>query len=128
MSDKEDSESKKKISALDFEKCEQRRLADIPVVISIGNQTYALAAVVLFSPLGNVAGLGHFTAAVRINNQFEVYDDLREKPYGISKTTEVCVHSLLYVLTQKWKKNIRIYFDVVCNSLCNERKKINDEK
>lgn len=84
-----------------YERSVNKPLADIPVVLSLENHRYTLAAVIIFSPPGNHAGIGHYTSAVRINNKFEVYDDLRPRTYEIDNTMEVCVHSLLYVALQK---------------------------
>lgn len=81
-----------------YEESEQMPLKDIPLVISLGDNTYLLAAAILFAPPSSVAGLGHYSAAVRINKNFEVYDDLRPRPFEIDNTTPVCIHSILYVL------------------------------
>lgn len=55
----------------------------------------------LLVPPENERGLGHYSTAVRINNVFEVFDDLKPKTYQIDKKEQVCVHSLLYVSPTK---------------------------
>lgn len=71
---------------------------DVPVSISLDNKAYSLATAIIFTPPGNEKGIGHYTAAVRFNNNFEVFDDLKPKTYKLNDTTPVCMQSLLYVL------------------------------
>lgn len=80
-----------------FEESAQRPLMDIPVVFTLADKRYSLAATILFAPPVNETGLGHYSAAVRFDNKFEVFDDLKAKTYKLNSTTPVCVHSLLYV-------------------------------
>lgn len=84
-------------NAANYESIASSSLCDIPVVISLDDNSFTLAAVILFSPPS--AGLGHFTAAIRINDKFEVFDDLRQSTYTIDNKLTVCVHSLLYTMS-----------------------------
>lgn len=80
-----------------YEKSDQKPLKDIPLIITLDGRSYLLAAVILFAPPSNVTGLGHFTTAVRINDKFEIFDDLRTNTYTVDNKLIVCIHSMLYV-------------------------------
>lgn len=82
---------------LNYEETTQWPLKEIPLMISLDDKVYTLASVILFEPPRNANGIGHYTAAVRQNNKFEVFDDLRTSTYTIDNKTEACIHSLLYV-------------------------------
>lgn len=84
-----------------YEKSEQKPLKDIPVIITLDGRSYLLAAAILFAPPSNATGLGHYIAAVRINDKFEVYDDLRPNTFTIGNDLPVCIHCLLYVSPNK---------------------------
>lgn len=89
------------INSSDYEETQLWALEDIPIVFLLQNKSYVLAAIIMFAPPANERGLGHYSAAVRINNVFEVYDDLRPKTYQINKKVKVCVHTLIYVSPPK---------------------------
>lgn len=86
--------------AQSYEKSDQKPLKDIPLIITLDGTSYLLAAAILFAPPSNVTGLGHYTAAVRINDKYEVFDDLRPNTFTIPNNVPVCIHSLLYVSPQ----------------------------
>lgn len=84
-----------------YEKSDQKPLKDIPLTITLNGASYLLAALILFAPPSTVTGLGHYTAAVRVNDRFEIFDDLRTNTYTIDNNLSVCIHSLLYVERKK---------------------------
>lgn len=87
--------------ARSYEKSDLKPLKDIPLTITLNGRLYLLAAVIIFTPPLNVTGLGHYTTAVRFNDQFEIFDDLRANTHKIDNSTTVCIHSLLYVERKK---------------------------
>lgn len=80
-----------------YENSDQKPLKNIPLIIELDGSSYLLAAAILFAPPRNVTALGHYNAAVRVNETFEIFDDLRPTTYTIDSKTEVCIHSLIYV-------------------------------
>lgn len=84
-----------------YEKSVQKPLKDIPLIITLDGRSYLLAAAILFAPPSNATGLGHYTTAVRINDKFEVYDDLRPNTFTVDNDLPVCIHCLLYVSPNK---------------------------
>lgn len=81
----------------DYQTSKLYRLKDLPLVLTLEKNNYALIAVIMFSPAECVGGMGHFVAAIRLNEKFEVFDDLRDKPYEISNNVDVYIHALLYL-------------------------------
>lgn len=72
------------------------QLKQIPTSIQLGGN-YALAASILFTPPVIPNDIGHYTAAIRFNSNWEVFDDLRNSTYTISDSTDICVHCLVYI-------------------------------
>lgn len=79
----------------------QRKLNEIPLTLNMGNRAYQLSAVILFEPPRNNVGIGHYTTAVRFNNQWELFDDLRPSTYFIHGDTDVTLHCVLYTFFRK---------------------------
>lgn len=52
--------------------------------------------VIIFQP-PTVGKIGHYIAAIKVNNLFIVYDDLRSKTYNLSANESVAIHVLFYV-------------------------------
>lgn len=80
-----------------YENSDHQPLKNIPLIIALDDSSYLLAAVILFAPPRNVTALGHYNVAVRVNETFEIFDDLRPTTYTIDSCVEVCIHSLIYV-------------------------------
>lgn len=88
-----------KIQKSDFERVVDRTLDQLPICISLNDTNYQLAAAILFEPPETV-GIGHYTAAVKFNNSWEVFDDLRPTTFSLPSSTLVNVHSILYIITK----------------------------
>lgn len=71
----------------------------MPLSITLESKSYQLSAAMLFKP-PEVAGIGHYTAAIRFNKTWEIFDDLRENIYSISADIPVTIHSVLYTVLE----------------------------
>lgn len=76
-------------------------LRRVPLDVIINGTQYLLVGAVLFQPPHDttVDSIGHYTAAIKVNQGFMVYDDMRTKTYHLKSTEEVVIHALLYVQT-----------------------------
>lgn len=74
-------------------------LCDIPKSLRAGsNQIFHLRGVVAYQGEYSTA-IGHFVGYfLRPNNQFELYDDLKDKCLGVSGKKEVRLQLLLYTV------------------------------
>lgn len=75
------------------------QLKEVPLSISLKGKIYQAAAAILFQP-PEEAGACHYTAAVRFNKSWKVYDDLRPVEYGVRDDIQVIIHTILYVISE----------------------------
>lgn len=79
----------------DFELIQDHKLKDVPTTLL--EKSYVIASVILFAPSLADGGMGHYAAAVRLNDKWEVYDDYKNEPYIMSDKDSVVIHSLFYI-------------------------------
>ncbi|XP_031621910.1 uncharacterized protein LOC116339960 [Contarinia nasturtii] len=81
----------------------QHNLDKIPLSITLGGKLYQLSAAILFDPPSVLEKdiIGHYSAAIRFNKTWELFDDLRENTFSMSGDTEVTIHSALYTILKK---------------------------
>ncbi|KAJ6639209.1 hypothetical protein Bhyg_11951 [Pseudolycoriella hygida] len=80
-----------------FEESAVFKICDVPLVLNVQNKNYVLFGIVIFNPPLLEEDIGHYIAAIRLNNRWECYDDLRTKPYPISGYTRAVIHCIFYV-------------------------------
>lgn len=73
----------------------ERKLGEIP--ISIMDNTYVLLAAFLYSGGISGADIGHYITGIKVNDKWEIYDDLKTKPEEVSPNKAVTIHALLYL-------------------------------
>lgn len=61
------------------------------------NDSYILSAAFLYSLGVSDADVGHYTTGIKVNDKWEIYDDLKQKPEEVSSNKEVTIHALLYL-------------------------------
>lgn len=83
-----------KTSTTDYEPAIKHKLSEIPIAIM--NDSYVLSAAVLFSYGVSDSDIRHYTAAIKINDKWEIYDDMKQKTEEVSNK-EVIVHAILYL-------------------------------
>lgn len=86
------------MGATDYETINETKLEDLPIKLEFGIKVYALFGVILFHPPLIQDDSGHYVAAVKLNNTWQIFDDLKSKTYNIKKTEKVVVHFLFYIL------------------------------
>jgi len=73
------------------------KLSDIPPVLSIENVIYELRGICSFT--GNISDVGHYKAYCRrLNNSWEIYDDLAVKPIPVKSETIVPCEYIYYTI------------------------------
>lgn len=73
------------------------KIKDVPLVLNIFNQKYVLFGLAVFKPPLLQGDVGHYTSAIRINNKWEMYDDLRSRPFTVSSKEKVVIHVMFYI-------------------------------
>lgn len=61
------------------------------------NDRYILLAAFLYSPGVSGADIGHYTAAIKVNDKWEIFDDLKQKSEEVSPNKAVMIHALFYL-------------------------------
>lgn len=79
----------------DYEPTIKRKFSTIP--ISIMDDSYILLAAFLYSPGVSDSDIGHYTTGIKVNDKWEIYDDLKQKAEEVSSNKEVIIHALLYL-------------------------------
>lgn len=75
---------------------------DIPETIKISDIDFVIAGAIVFIPPIVDGDIGHYVCADKINNQWEIYDDLESKsPQNKSSNASVIIHALMYVISEK---------------------------
>lgn len=85
------------LQGANYEPTPQHSLNEIPPAITLNNKQYLLSSVIIFEPPHSHLGVGHFSTAIRLNERWEVFDDLRSNPYFVSSTQKLVVHSIMYL-------------------------------
>lgn len=81
-----------------FEESAVFKIKDVPLVLSIFDQkTFYSGWFVQASYFDS--DIGHYTCAIRLNNKFEMYDDMRAKPFSVSANENAVIHCLFYIKT-----------------------------
>lgn len=73
----------------------QHNLEQVPLSVTLYGKVYQLSGAILFEPTD---GNGKYTAVVRFNRTWELYDDHRKTTYGIAGNIPVTLHTILYTL------------------------------
>lgn len=80
----------------------QYKLKDIPEIITISNKHFVIVGAIVFIPPIVDGDVGHYICADKVNNQWEIYDDLDSKsPKNKSSQANVIIHALMYVISEK---------------------------
>lgn len=61
------------------------------------NDKYILFAAFLYSLGVSAADVGHYMTGIKVNDKWEIYDDLKQKPEEVSPNKAVFIHALLYL-------------------------------
>lgn len=56
-----------------------------------------LFGLIMFKPPFLQRDIGHYTAAIRINNKWEVFDDMRSQSYSTSPNQSAVIHCIFYI-------------------------------
>ena len=65
--------------------------------MNIAGKKFVLFGAILFTPPLIPEDLGHYTAAIKLNQRWEVYDDIRNGTYEISNEETVYFSVLFYL-------------------------------
>ncbi|KAJ6648081.1 Cationic amino acid transporter 2, partial [Pseudolycoriella hygida] len=80
-----------------FEQSAVFKMNDVPMVLDISNIEYVLFGIIIFNQPFLESNTGHYSAAIRLNNRWEVYDDLRPKPYELPGNNRAVIHCVFYL-------------------------------
>lgn len=84
-----------------FETEKRYKLEDIPETINISNNSFVIVGAIVFIPPIMETDIGHYIAAVKFNNQWQIYDDYDPKSPKIkSAKSNVLIHALVYVVPE----------------------------
>lgn len=73
-------------------------MKDIPEVITILEKKYVIVGIIAFVPPIIDDDISHYVSMIKINNQWERYDDNdRKSPKIVSTKTNVIIHTLMYI-------------------------------
>lgn len=95
----------------DVEPSYYHALENVPVTIKVTKGTYVLCGAILFKPPTSSVDIGHYVvAAVKINDTWEVFDDMQSKSKLFSRSKKVIIHNLLYIqsTSNEWIKSIEL--------------------
>ncbi|KAJ6626442.1 hypothetical protein Bhyg_17974, partial [Pseudolycoriella hygida] len=67
------------------------------MVLHISNIEYVPFGIIIFNPSFLESDTGHYSAAIQLNNRWEVYDDLRPKPYELPGNNRAVIHCVCYL-------------------------------
>lgn len=74
---------------------------DVPDIINILDQKFAIAGAILHIPPIIDDDIGHHVCAVKINSSWETYDDKEKKnPKNKSNKALVAIDALMYVIAE----------------------------
>lgn len=73
------------------------KIKDVPLVLNLFTLKYVLFGLVIFKPPLLECDTGHYTSAIRINNKWEMYDDLRSKPFTVPANENAVIHCIFYI-------------------------------
>lgn len=73
------------------------RLSQLKLHLTLEEKRYSLIGSILFEPLRTEAILGHYVAAVKCDECFMVFDDLRKTCYRMDEEIDVVIHCLFYI-------------------------------
>lgn len=71
------------------------------MIIELNGDNFMLQGVIIFKPPIIDDDLGHYMCAVRINNNWELYDDMDSQPRLKKKRDKVCIHAVFYINGKK---------------------------
>lgn len=80
----------------DYEKIISYKTNQLKLVINLDGQCYSLFALVLFQPPLLPDSIGHYVAALKVKNDFVIFDDLRKSPYCLDQNEDLVIHCLFY--------------------------------
>jgi len=72
-------------------------LDQLKVNITLNNKRYFLFGLVLFQPPQDKKSIGHYVAAVKVCNEYFVFDGLRKSSYRLEEESELVINCLFYV-------------------------------
>ena len=72
-------------------------LDQLKVTITLNDKRYFLFGLVLFQPPQLKESIGHYVAAVKYNNEYFIFDDLRKSSYRLEEGSELVINCLFYV-------------------------------
>lgn len=79
----------------DYEDSVIHKLSEIPIALM--NDSYVLSAAFLYSLGVTSADIGHYKTAIKINDKWEIYDDMKTKFEEVSPNKEAIIHALFYL-------------------------------
>lgn len=82
-------------NSADYEPINKVKFSEIPITII--DESYVLFAVFICMPGINNTDIAHYTTGIRINDKWEIYDDLTDKPFEVNANKEIIVHAVLYL-------------------------------
>lgn len=78
------------------------KLKDVPEVTSFLNKVFVINGAILYYPPVVDSDIGHNVCAIKVNNEWEVYDDNDSKsPNRISSKADVIAQILMYVISEE---------------------------
>lgn len=86
-----------------FEKIVTFKVEQLKWVICINQTTYSLFGLVIFRRPLLKGSVGHYIAAVKVKNEFVIFDDLHNYPYILNKDESFVIHCLFYKKLRNWK-------------------------
>lgn len=73
------------------------KLSQLKLRLKLCGKRYLLFGVILFQPPQLKETIGHYVAAVKVNKEFIVFDDLRKAPYRLEQNEDVNIHLMFYI-------------------------------
>lgn len=73
------------------------KLCQLKLRLILGDKIYLLFGLILFQPPQLKENIGHYVAAVKVGDEYVVFDDLRKKPYRLERNEDVNIHLLFYI-------------------------------
>lgn len=80
----------------DYEKIVTFKVDQLKLLISIDETEYSLFGLVIFRRPMLQDSIGHYVSAVKVKDEFVIFDDLHKQPYILNNDESFVIHCLFY--------------------------------
>lgn len=72
-------------------------LSEIPETIQVFRKRFVLIGAIIFNPPPTNNVIGHYRCAIKINQEWDIHDDLVRGPRKISPVEPVAIQTIFYI-------------------------------